>query len=204
MKPNLAVLLLLLPLGASLNAKDTLSHQPEATELNEAQSPAAILAAQVQDIAASSTISRKSQAKLITNAIRRAITAATEGIKDPAQRLQIALELTTAAAKAAPHFAATITRAVTGLPALAKIEGALEQIQAAVKAGIETEQQIEIANPAVNARHHEHEFDGPDKGERVVSGSGPAHSSTSGQSSGSFSVNSSGADFTTVPLIGAK
>ena len=172
MKTNLAILLLLLPLTAGLNAKDAdpIPGRTNTNEHSESQSPASTLAAQVQEIAASSSLSRRSQAKLITKAVRDAINAATDGIKDPAERLQLALELATAAAKAAPHFAATITSAVTSLPSIAKIEGAGDQIQAAVKAGIDAAGGTEIANPAVNPpRPGHHDFGGPNKGETVVS-----------------------------------
>ena len=174
MKPNLAILLLLLPLTAGLEAKDArpAPSEPDPKEQNEAPTPAATLAAQVQEIASSTTLSRKSQAKLITSAVRLAITTVIEGIKDPAERLQLALELTTAATKAAPQFAATITSAVTGIPAIARIEGALDEIKEAVKKGKDQGDQPDLANPSSNPPHSEHEFDGPDKGEHVVS---PSH-----------------------------
>lgn len=174
MKPNFALLLLLLPLTSGLHANDTghAQHQPGATEQHEAPTVADTLATQVQEIASSSTLSRKSQAKLITNAVRLAITTATEGIKDPAERLKLALELTTVATKAAPQFAVTITSAVSGIPSIAKIEGALDGIKEAVKQGQEHGDEPDLANPSRNPRHHEHEFDGPNKGEHVVS---PSH-----------------------------
>ncbi len=173
MKPNLTLLLLLLPLTAGLRANDTghAANQHVATEHNEAPTLADTLATQVQDIATSSTMSRKSQARLITNAVRLAITTAIEGIKDPEARLKLALELTTAATSAAPQFAATITGAVSGIPAIARIEGALDQIKEAVKKGQEHGDEPDVANPSRDHGHHEHEFDGPDKGEHVVSGS---------------------------------
>lgn len=174
MKPTAAILLLFLSLTSGLQAKDE-SHaqnQHDSSEQHEATSVADTLATQVQEIASSSTMSRKSQAKLITNAVRLAITTATEGIKDPAERLKLALELTTAATKAAPQFAATITGAVTGIPSIAKIEGAIDGIKEAVKQGQEHGDEPDLANPSRNPRHHEHEFDGPNKGEHVVS---PSH-----------------------------
>ena len=175
MKPNIAILLLLLPLTVGLEAKEARRSPSDTgiTEQNEANTPASILEAQVKEIASATTMSRKSQAKLITNAIRLAVTTAIEGVKKPVERLEIALELTTAAAKAAPQFAATITSAVSDLPAIARINGALDQIQAAVKAGIEAGEETELANPAVNPpRPDSHEFGGPDKGNPIVS---PSH-----------------------------
>ncbi len=173
MKPNLAILLLLLPLSAGIEAKaaSTAPHQPDTTEHNPAKTPANRLAAEVTEIAATTAISRKAQAKKITSAIRQAINAATEGITDPAERLKVALQLTTVAAKAAPQFAATITSAVAGLPSLAKIEGAIEQIKSAVSAGIESADEPGLANPAANPRPNSahHEFGGPNKGDTIVS-----------------------------------
>lgn len=175
MKPNLAILLLLLPIAAPLVAKETApaSDRHHATEQSEADTPAAILAEQVKEIAASSTMSLKTQAKLIANAVKTAISAAIEGIKDPAERLNVAMDLATVAAKAAPEFAATITSAVSTIPSIAKIEGAQEQIQSAVKAGLDARDQPDLANPATNpARSGQHEFGGPNRGEHIVS---PSH-----------------------------
>ncbi len=175
MKPNLAILLVLLPLAAELSAKEATasSRHQSPTEQNEEQTPAVILADQVKEIAASSAMSRKSQSKLITNAVHMAITAAIEGIKDPAERLSVALELATVAVQAAPQFSATIASAVSGIPSIAGIEGALEHIQSAVQAGLDAGHEPDLANPAVNPAHSQkHEFGGPNHGETVVS---PSH-----------------------------
>ena len=105
---------------------------PEQAELT----PQAILAAQVSEIASDTTMSRAAQEKLIASAVRLAIATAIEGIKDRAQALKIAVQLTTAAAKAAPRFGETIMLTASSIPALAGIDGALGQIQAAVLSGI--------------------------------------------------------------------
>ena len=176
MKPTTAILLLLLPLTSGLQAKDEghALNRHGSSEQSEAPTAADTLATQVKEIAASDTMSRKSQAKLITNAVRLAITTATEGIQDPTARLQLAMELTTAATAAAPQFAATITSAVTSIPSIAKIEGALDSIKDAVKKGQEHGEEPEVANPSRDRGHREHEFDGPDKGEHIVSPSAPS------------------------------
>ena len=175
MKPNLAILLLLLPISAELLAKEAppASNRHNTSEQSEADTPAAILAEQVKEIASSPTMSLKTQSKLITDAVQTAITAAIEGIKDPEERLNIALDLATVATKAAPEFAATITSAVSSIPSIAKIEGARDQIQSAVKAGLEARGEPDLANPATNPAHSgEHEFGGPNRGEHIVS---PSH-----------------------------
>ena len=170
MKQKLVLLLLLLPLSASLATVSAAPNTPETKEQSEELSPAAILAAQVKDIAASDTLSREAQAKQISSAVRLSIIASTEGINSPEDRLKIAAELATAATKAAPHFAATITSAVADIPFIAKIDGALEQIQAAVSTAIESAEETSIANPAVNPpRPANPEFGGPNKGETIVS-----------------------------------
>jgi hypothetical protein len=174
-KPTLLLPLLLLPLSSVLaadNPPSTPSQSPAAQQ--EELSPAAILAGEVKEIASSTTLSRKAQAKLITNAVRTAVGAVIEGIKNPADRLKAALELATAAAQSAPHFAATITRAITSIPALAAIDGALEQIQSAVSDGVAAADKPDIANPATNPPRPPAtpEFGGPNNSETVVS---PSH-----------------------------
>ena len=177
MKPNLPVLILLLPLAASLNANaaDHADKQHGSSEQSQSLSPAAILSDQVQDIAASSALSPKSKSKLIANAVRTAINSVTAGIHDPAKRLELALELTTAAAKAAPQFATTITNAVANISSIAKIDGALDEIRDAVKKGQDQSDDTDTANPSRGDSHNHghHEFEGPgDHDHPVVS---PSH-----------------------------
>ncbi len=176
MKTNLSILLLALPLATGLTAKDdSHTNRPHNTEeQGQAQSPAAILTAQVSEIASSPTMSAKSKTKLITNAVRLAITTATAEIKDQEKRLALALELTTAATKAAPQFATTISRAVSSLPAIASIKGAADEIDAAVKNAREASEEPDTANPTHEGRphqgtHHHTPFNGPGGGEHVVS-----------------------------------
>ena len=84
MKPNLAILLLLLPLTAGLNAKDNDQDHSEVKERNEAPTPYSTLADQLKDIASSPTMTHKSQAKLVSSAVRLAVSTVTKGVNDPA------------------------------------------------------------------------------------------------------------------------
>ena len=174
MNSKLLLFLLVLPLTSGLAAPGGRAGESETTAQSEEQSPASILADQIKEIASSDTTSRKTQAKLITNAVNFAITAATEGIKDPAERLRIASELAMAATKAAPHFAATIAKAASSVPSIAQIDGALDRIQESVNSGIEAGEEATIANPVANPPRPpaNPEFGGPNQGETVVS---PSH-----------------------------
>ena len=147
MKTHLALALLLVSGTNGLQAKEAHrgNNPPAAEDQAEKPTPASILSAQVSEIASTTNISRKSQSKLIANAVRLAVITATEGTKDPEEKLQLALELASAAAQAAPHFAETITQAVESIPAIARIEGAVAQVNAAVKAGVQAADEPETA-----------------------------------------------------------
>lgn len=93
--------------------------------------PAMILAAQVSEIANSRMISHAKKEKRISTAVRIAVVAAT-AYKNPAESLNIALDLATVAANAAPPFKDVITDAVSFIPSIARIDGAPGQIRAAV------------------------------------------------------------------------
>jgi len=174
MKSNLALLLFLLPFTSGLATPASTPPQPATTEQNEALSPVEILSAQIKEIASSDATSRKTQAKLITKAVRLAVVSAIEGIKDPAERLKVASELATAAAKAAPHFAATISSAISDIPSIAEIDGGAKQIASAISAGLESAEETAIANPVVNPPRPpaNPEFGGPNNSETIVS---PSH-----------------------------
>ena len=75
------------------------------------------------------------------------------------------------------------------LPSIAKIEGALDGIKEAVKQGQEHADEPGLANPSRDRGHRGHEFDGPNKGEHIVSSSAPSSSNTA-PTSGSLKVNS--------------
>lgn len=99
---------------------------------NSDQSADAIdLAGQVAEIAHSSAISRAKKEKRISTAVRVAIVAATAYKNDPKEILGTALELTEAAAGAAPNFAEVIANAASFAPSLSRIDAASSQIRTA-------------------------------------------------------------------------
>jgi hypothetical protein len=103
--------------------------------------PESILADQVRSIV-SSRVPTKEKDKAIASAVKFAILAATENIKDPAEALKVALSFAIAAAKAAPGYTDAIMDAVSTIPAVAGVEGSLAIIQNAVdsaaKAAVES------------------------------------------------------------------
>ena len=139
MKPCYLCLILFAACSASLRAGDVPppeSH-PRETAKNEAPTPASLLAEQVRQIAATPDMSDKTKAKLIAKAVEVAVSNALAGVKDPADALRLARDLAAAAAKAAPRFAETITRAVMSNPTIADVDGALAQVQSAVHAAVQ-------------------------------------------------------------------
>ena len=170
MKSKTLLCLALLPITSAFAANKPASAPTEASAPSEELTPAAVLASQIHDIV-STDHSPKEQAKLITSAVRLAVSSTIEGKNKPSERLAIAMELASAAAKVAPQFAATITNAVSSLPAFADLDGAAEQIQYAVSNSIETSGETEVANPSVNPARPpaNSQFNGPNQGEVVVS-----------------------------------
>ena len=138
MKSPLPTFLATLAIAAApaVPAASAAEHSPAPSTQPEKPTPASILADQVGEIAASTSMSAKTRAKLITAAVRAAILAATESAATPAAKLKLALDLATAAAKAAPSFATTITSAVIEIPVLAAIDDLAAQVKAAVLAGV--------------------------------------------------------------------
>jgi hypothetical protein len=121
MKARHTLFLFLLPVAAAYAADQT--DQP---------APAATFPAQVSEIANSPAMPLKEKAEQISNVVQIAVTGAIAGLKDPAEILQVALKLATVAATAAPPFTDAITRAISAIPSIAAIDGAADQIQAAV------------------------------------------------------------------------
>jgi hypothetical protein len=122
MKFRKTLLVLLLPLAASIRA----APPPDLT-------PESVLADQVRAIV-DSRAPQKSKEKAIASAVRFAVLAAIADAKDQAGILKIALRYAATAAEAVPAFADTIAQAVSAIPAVAAIEGASAQIQATVAA----------------------------------------------------------------------
>jgi hypothetical protein len=115
------------------------------------QTPAMALAAEVSEIANFKMMSHSKKEKRIANAVRIAVVAAT-AYKDQAETVNIAAELAAAAAAAAPPFTDAIIHAVSFTPAVARIDGASGQIQAAADyAAAQTEKtpQVAVAGNAV-------------------------------------------------------
>ena len=163
MKPNHAILLLLLPLTTGLNAKDAES-RPDVQEHNAASTPSSILSDQLQEIVSSETMTRMSQAKLISSTVRIAVVTLTKGVNDPAKALKIALDLATTAAKAAPHFTEEISDAINGTPAIAHIDGASKLIKDAVQNGKNEADEPDTAFAERNSHHSQEgkqDFGGP-------------------------------------------
>lgn len=131
----------LLPLSFALvvsgaQAQSTGTPAPASTqEQTKPATPEQLLAAQVAAIVASEATDAEKQ-KNIGLIVRTAVTTATVGLKDTRQSLTVALSLAEAAAKAAPVFATTISTAVLSIPAIAALENAATQINAAVAAGV--------------------------------------------------------------------
>jgi hypothetical protein len=140
MKALFTCLILLAAPAAGLRAADAAPSGPHSTDSvkADAPSPAALLAEQVKQIAATPDMSEKTKAKLISSAVQAVIAKAIAGIQDPAEILNVAAELAGAAAKAAPHFATAITQAVMANPAVAGIDGALAQVQSSVQAAVQS------------------------------------------------------------------
>lgn len=135
MKTTFACLIFFATCSAGLRAADVPSPEahPADPAKNEASTPASLLAEQVKQIAATPDMAAKTKAKLISNAVQLAVNQALAGIDDPAEQLNLAEELAAAAAKAAPQFSDSITQAVMGNSAIARIDGALTALQASVQ-----------------------------------------------------------------------
>lgn len=89
---------------------------------------------QVSEITSSMSISSAKKEKRIATAVRVAVVAATAYKSDQDEVMGIALQLTRAAAKAAPRYAETIANAVAFAPAVSRIEGGSSRIRIAAYA----------------------------------------------------------------------
>ena len=205
MKPNHALLLLLLPMTTGMHAKDNGVEQnrPDTQGRNVAPTPATTLTDQLKAITSSETMNHKSQAKLISSTVRLAVITVTQGVNDPEKAMKIALDLATAAGKAAPLFADVIADAISHAPTISRIAGASLLIEDAVRDGKNETDETETAFPERNShreREGKHEFGGPCVD--PVSPSGPRNASSSNSDSGTLTIISSGGAATTA--IGSK
>lgn len=130
-------------LGTSIQAAD-----PETTGIAQELSPAAILSAQVGEIAYSTSLPLEVKQARIKAALRKAINGAIAGVSDPEQMTQIATDLAVACVKAAPGFAATISNTVTSIPSIAKINGAAALIRDSIEQAVQELNQVNVAVPA--------------------------------------------------------
>jgi hypothetical protein len=125
MKTCLALLLILLPFATSQAADND-------TRFGNHNKAAKILAEQISDIIHSSTLTLKEKDDQVSAAVRDAISEAIANLTDSADILKLTEELTTAAAAAAPQFTHAIIEGASAIPAIASIDGAIDQIKAAV------------------------------------------------------------------------
>jgi hypothetical protein len=132
-------------------------------------SPYSVLADQVRAIS-SSRSSDRAKHKAIASAVRFAILAATEDVRNPAQVLKIALEFATAAGKASPGYADAVVEGASGIPALAELDGSAAMLQAAVTdaAKAASESDIETSH-GQNPRPPENPEFGGSTGDVIVS-----------------------------------
>jgi hypothetical protein len=130
MKTYLALLLILLPVAASHAAdKDTSAeNHDQAATLD----PAKALAEEIGGITNSSTLTLKEKDDQVAAAVQNTISEAIAHLTDPSEILKATLELATTAAKAAPQFTHAILEGISTIPAISAINGAIDQIKAAV------------------------------------------------------------------------
>lgn len=144
-------LLALIPLTLSpvaATAASTAMPRAATSETADELTPAALLSAQVSEIAFSNSLSKEAKQKKISTALKVAVGSAVSGLTDPDEIVKVATDLAVACVKAVPAFAGTIEHAVVSLPALAKISGAAAAIQASVTQALQELNQVEAAQPA--------------------------------------------------------
>lgn len=145
--PVLALIPLTLSPLASTTASAAVPHSV-ASESGEDLTPAAILSAQISEIAQSTTLSTEAKRKQISRALKIAVNSAISGLTEPEAIVKVASELAVASVKAAPAFAGTVTQTIAALPAIAKISGGIASIQGSVAAALQELSQVEVATPA--------------------------------------------------------
>ena len=103
--------------------------------MTAAAAPAGAYLAEIARLGGASEMPRMKREKLIAEAVRDAVRRATADTRNPAAMVKAAVEVTTAAAEAAPQFADAIARAAVFSGPWAKIEGAQARIRAAAFSG---------------------------------------------------------------------
>jgi len=172
MKTRLALLFFVFLTANIQAAEDPSSNdQRSAVGANKTISARA-LAAEVGEIARSTKLSPREKADQIAAAVHDAITNAVGQLKNSEEILKTTLRFARLAAAAAPQFTAAIINGVSGIPAIAGMDGALAEIQTAVvdAATKATEADFSSDDDRRRGRHRDREPDG-DKDDVVVSAS---------------------------------
>jgi hypothetical protein len=89
------------------------------------------LAAQVKEIANSTMVSRDRKERRITTTVRIAVVAATAYQEDRGEVVGTAIQMATAATRAAPSYAEVIARAIAFVPSVSRYAGAAGEVRAA-------------------------------------------------------------------------
>lgn len=126
-------------LSTTGSAQESTPREPRSSRTAATPTPAALLAAEIREIANSPSLSVAKKEKRIATAVRVAVVAATAYKNDAGRNLDQALEFASAASRAAPRFTEVIVNAVSLAPAISRIDGSAGQIRtvafAAAKAG---------------------------------------------------------------------
>jgi len=168
MKARLAFCLILLPIAAFSAAENTPPGNQGAAA-GESPRPVSLreFALEIRAIAGSRETTLKDKQDRISAALQSAVLGAISSLKDPVAILKTALQFGRIAAQAAPQFAEIITQTLSGIPAIAAIEGAPAQIQAAVLEAATRAAEVEFSSDRSRFTH-DPEFGGH-TGDTVVS-----------------------------------
>lgn len=163
--------LLVVALG-SLTSLPGAASQPSPAVAPDRALAASQLATEVREIASASSLSSAKKEKRISTAVRTAVVAATAYRNGPNEAMEIALDLATAAARAAPRYSEVIINAVAFAPAVARIDAASSQIRAAATAAAKGQtppRTVEVAAAArATAAPRRQEITGAEPGPRTA------------------------------------
>jgi hypothetical protein len=124
--------------------------------------PGKTLADQVGDIAHSGSLTLKEKDDQIATLVHNAVLAATAPLSSPSDILKITEELAAAAAGSAPQFTHAIVDAISNIPAVTAINGALNEIKDAVVDAATKAAQAEFDSDKDRDHHHHHGDDDDD------------------------------------------
>lgn len=143
-KTKPALLLLALPLGATLSAQNAGPTAAPTTQSAPGRqvTPGSILAAQIQAIVDTKDLSDESKQRQIAAAIRLAIVTGLTNVDDPTAAAHLVIELTRAATQAAPAYAelifSTVSTSARDIPLLAGMAGLTEAVRDVVAETVRT------------------------------------------------------------------